>query len=114
METSVVLISAGSIFNPGIACWPSLQRIDSAALVRRFGWLADHVKADVPPPARECLVHLAAQSRKTWLGPDPAREGVVAQAISYDKKWRLFVNVPREELHGSAGLGQRKPIRKGA
>ena len=91
-----------------------LQRIDSAALVRRFGWLADHVKADVPSPQRERLARLAAQSRKTWLGPDPARAGVVPQAIGYDNPWRLFVNVTREELHDSAGLGQRKPIRKGA
>jgi predicted transcriptional regulator of viral defense system len=81
--------------------------------VRRFGWLADHIKADLPQPIRERLMQLASQSRKTWLGPDPAREGVVAEAMGYDKKWRLFVNVTREELHGSAGLGQRKAIRKG-
>ena len=91
-----------------------LQQIDSAALVRRLGWLADHVKADVPPPARERLMYLAAQSRKTWLGPDPVRDGLVAHAIGYDKNWGLLVNVAREELHGSAGLGQQKTIRKGA
>ena len=90
-----------------------LQRIDSAALARRLGWLADHVKADLPSAARERLMHLASQSRKTWLGPDPGREGLVAQAIGYDKKWHLLVNVTREELHGSAGLGQQKAIRKG-
>ena len=33
-------------------------------------------------------------------------------AIGYDETWRLFVNVTREELHGSAGLGRRKTIRK--
>jgi hypothetical protein len=33
-------------------------------------------------------------------------------AIGYDETWRLFVNVPGEELHGSSGLGRRKPIRK--
>ena len=90
-----------------------LQRIDSAALVRRLGWLADHVKADVPPHARERLMHLAAQSRKTWLGPDPVRDGLVAHGIGYDKNWGLLVNVAREELHGSAGLGQQKTIRRG-
>ncbi|MGD0519827.1 MAG: type IV toxin-antitoxin system AbiEi family antitoxin [Terracidiphilus sp.] len=89
-----------------------LERIDSGALARRFGWLGDHVKADVPPEMRNRLNRLAAHSRKTWLGPDPARESVVQGAIGYDETWRLFVNVTREELHGSAGLGRRKALRK--
>lgn len=33
-------------------------------------------------------------------------------SIGYDETRRIFVNVLREELHGSAGLGQRKSIRK--
>jgi hypothetical protein len=78
--------------------------------VRRFGWLADHVKADVPPAVRERLLALAARSRKTWFGAAP--EHPVPGAIGYDETWRLFVNVSREELHGSSGLGQRKSIRK--
>jgi predicted transcriptional regulator of viral defense system len=89
-----------------------LERIDSGALVRRFGWLLDHAKADVPPEIRDLLLRLAAHSRKTWLGPDPARTTVVNGAIGYDKTWHLFVNVTREELHGSAGLGRRKGVRK--
>jgi len=89
-----------------------LERINSGALARRFGWLVDHVKADIPPAVRDRVVRLAANSRKTWLGTDPARAHEVDGAIGYDKTWRLFVNVPREELHGSAGLGRRKVIRK--
>jgi predicted transcriptional regulator of viral defense system len=85
-----------------------LERIGSGALARRVGWLIDYVKADVPPAPRERLLHLAAQSRKTWLGPDPARARAVENAIGYDKTWRLFVNVDRNELRGSAGLGHRK------
>jgi predicted transcriptional regulator of viral defense system len=50
-----------------------LERINSGALARRIGWLADYVKTDVPPAARDRLLQLAALSRKTWLGPDPAR-----------------------------------------
>lgn len=50
-----------------------LERIGVGALVRRFGWLADHVKADVPSEARTRLHELAARSRKTWLGSDPTR-----------------------------------------
>jgi hypothetical protein len=34
-------------------------------------------------------------------------------AIGYDNTWRLFINVPGKELHGSSGLGRRKTIRKG-
>jgi predicted transcriptional regulator of viral defense system len=89
-----------------------LEQIGSGALARRLGWLVDYVKADVPPAARDRLLQLAARSRKTWLGPDPARAHVVQGAIGYDKTWRLFVNVRREELHGSAGLGRRKTVKK--
>ena len=88
-----------------------LARIGTGALVRRFGWLADHVKAEIPPTVRERLLGLATRSRKTWLGADPGH--AVPGAIGYDETWRLFVNVSREELHGSAGLGQRKTVRKG-
>jgi hypothetical protein len=37
---------------------------------------------------------------------------MLPDAIGYDETWRLFVNVHQEELHGSAGLGRRKSIRK--
>ncbi len=89
-----------------------LERIGSGALVRRFGWLVDHVQADVPPEIRASLLGLAARSRTTWLGPNPTRARATPGAIGYDDTWRLFVNVTREELHGSAGLGRRKTVRK--
>ena len=85
--------------------------IDSGALARRFGWLTDHAKADVPPDIRERVLQLAAKSRKTWLGLS-ARARRFKDVIGYDKSWRIFVNVPRQELHGSAGLGRRKTIKK--
>ena len=44
------------------------------------------------------------------MGPNPAHK--VQGAIGYDKTWRLFVNVSREELRESAGLGQRKALKK--
>ena len=88
-----------------------LERIDSGALARRFGWLADHVKADIPPAIRDRVLQLAARSRKTWIGP-PARATRFQDAIGYDQTWRVFVNVPRKELHGSVGLGRRKFIRR--
>jgi predicted transcriptional regulator of viral defense system len=87
-----------------------LDRIGSGALVRRFGWFLDHVKADVPPATRNDLLRLAAKSRASWLGSDPARARAVPDAVGYDPVWRLFVNVPREELHGSAGLGKSRAV----
>jgi len=90
-----------------------LERIGSGALVRRFGWLADHVQADIPPAIHASLLRLAARSRTTWLGSNPERARVPHDAIGYDDTWRLFINVTGKELHGSSGLGRRKTIRKG-
>jgi predicted transcriptional regulator of viral defense system len=89
-----------------------LERIGSGALVRRFGWLADHVKAGIPPDVRDRLLRLAAKSRATWLGFYPARAPVVPGAIGDDKTWCLFVNVTPEKMHGSAGVGRRKATRR--
>jgi predicted transcriptional regulator of viral defense system len=108
-EAATILATASRRFDWNKAA-EYLERIGSGALVRRFGWLADHVKAELPQEVRERLQRLAARSRKAWLGPAPERE--VPGAIGYDRTWHLFVNVPREELHGSAGLGRRKAIRK--
>jgi predicted transcriptional regulator of viral defense system len=96
--------------------WPKaaeyLERMDSTALVRRFGWVMDHVKGDMPADVRERLLRLAARGPRTWMGPNPTTK--VRGAIGYDKTWRLFVNVPRDELRESAGLGHRKVLKKDA
>lgn len=110
-EAASILASASRRFDWNKAA-DYLARIESGALVRRFGWLADHVKADIPPAVRERLHGLTGQSTRAWLGPAPEHE--VKGAIGYDETWRLFVNVPREELHGSTGLGRRKFISKDA
>ena len=88
-----------------------LTRMDAGALARRFGWLCDYVKAEMPPGARARVETIARKSRKTWLGAPPEQR--VQGAIGYDEAWRIFVNVPRAELHGSAGLGQRKIVNRG-
>jgi predicted transcriptional regulator of viral defense system len=49
-----------------------LERIGSTALVRRFGWIIDHVKADMPADIRERLLGLAARGSRTWMGLNPA------------------------------------------
>ena len=110
-EAATILATASRRFDWNKAA-DYLERINSGALVRRFGWLVDHVQADVPPAVRDRLRQLAARSRKAALGPDPARAREVKGAIGYNETWRLFINVPREELHGSTGLGRRKAIRK--
>jgi len=96
--------------------WPRavdyLERIESTALVRRFGWGMDHVKADMLADIRERLLRLAARGPQTWMGPNP--ESKVRGAVGYDKTWRLFVNVPRDELRETAGLGRRKALKKDA
>ncbi len=110
-EAASILATASRRFD-----WPKaadyLERIDSTALVRRFGWVMDHVKADMPADLRERLLRLAASGPRTWMGPNPARN--IQGAIGYDKTWRLFVNVPPEELRESAGIGWRKALKKDA
>ncbi len=91
-----------------------MERLGSGALARRTGWLLDYVKADVPPTARNALVTQAARSRNTWLGPDPLRVRAIEGAMGYDEKWKVFVNVRKDELRGSAGLGHRKVLKKDA
>jgi predicted transcriptional regulator of viral defense system len=94
--------------------WPKaadyLERMGSTALVRRFGWAMDHIKAEMPRDIRERLLGVAGRGPRTWLGPNPARK--VLGAIGYDKTWRLSVNVSPGDLKESAGLGRRKVLKK--
>jgi predicted transcriptional regulator of viral defense system len=110
-EAATILATASRRFDWTKAA-DYLERLGSGALVRRFGWLVDHVQADIPPEIRARLLTRAAHSRMTWLGPNPARARAVPGAIGNDDAWRLFVNVTPEELHGSAGLGRRKIVKK--
>lgn len=110
-EAATILATASRRFDWAKAA-DYLERVGSGALARRFGWLVDHIEADVPNAVRDRLLRLAALSRKTWFGTDSARARVVQGAIGYDKTWRVFVNATREDLQGSAGLGRRKALRK--
>ena len=87
-----------------------LERISEGALVRRFGWLADHVQADIPPNIRDGLMNLKGRTSTVTLGPSRAKK--VSDVIGYDKTWRIFVNVPKDELRDSAGMGRSKTVRK--
>lgn len=109
-EAATILATASRRFD-----WPKaltcLERIRTASLARRFGWLADHVQADIPPDIRQGLLNLTAHNSGSTLGPP--RPHKVRDAIGYDKTWHLFINVSRNELRDSAGLGRSKTVRKG-
>jgi predicted transcriptional regulator of viral defense system len=59
-EAATILATASRRFD-WVKAAGYLERIGSGALVRRFGWLADHVKADIPPDVRDRLLRLAAK-----------------------------------------------------
>ena len=68
-EAAMILATASRRFD-----WTKvvnyLQRIGSGSLVRRFGWLADHVSADMPPEIRDRLIGLTGGGRtRARLGP---------------------------------------------
>ncbi len=86
-----------------------LERIGSITLVRRFGWLADHVGAEIPEDVRTHLRELAAGSGKSFLGPKKPKHGVVG----YQSTWQLTVNVSEKELRESVGLARRQTVKRG-
>jgi predicted transcriptional regulator of viral defense system len=109
-EAATILATASCRFDWTKAA-DYLQRIGSGALVRRFGWPDDHVNADMPPEIRERLTGLTGGgTTRARLGPP--HNPTMPDTIGCDKSWRLFVDEPREESHGSAGLGRRKAVRK--
>lgn len=107
-EVAYIVATASQLLN-----WTKvvdyLERIGSTPLIRRFGWFVDHVQADIIESERDRLLKLVGHERKTYLGPQKP----IKQAIGYNKTWRLFVNVTKEELHGTAGLGHRRKVKKG-
>jgi hypothetical protein len=56
----------------------------------------------------------ASRSRNTWLGSDPVRARTVEGALGYDETWKVFVNVRKDELRASAGVGHRKALTRDA
>src|SRR3984893_10584275 len=62
-EAAIILATASRRFDWTKAA-DYLKRIESGALVRRFGWLADYVKADMPADVRERLLILTGRSTR--------------------------------------------------
>ena len=81
-----------------------LARIDSPSLVRQFGWLADHANADMPQDVRAKLLKYVDRSVSAFLGPKKQVRG----AIGYNATWRITINVARDELRSSHGLGRKQ------
>jgi predicted transcriptional regulator of viral defense system len=106
-ETTYILATASRRFDWGKVA-DYLKRIGSTSLIQRFGWLVDYVGADIPFDVRECLLRLAYRGRKAFIGP----KGKLQGAIGYNETWHLFVNVTKKELHGCAGLGRRRTIKR--
>jgi predicted transcriptional regulator of viral defense system len=86
-----------------------LEQIGSKALMQRFGWLVDHAGAEIPAAQRERLLRLVGHARRALLGP----AGRVENAVGYDETWRVRVNVSRQDLQASAGLGRRRTVKRG-
>lgn len=108
-ETASILATASRRFD-----WPKaltyLERMGTDTIARRFGWLADHVQADVPQDIRQGVMNLTGQGSTATLGPP--RSHKVPDAVGYDSTWRLFVNVAKDELRDTVGLGRSKTIRR--
>jgi predicted transcriptional regulator of viral defense system len=79
-----------------------LDRMVSPSLVRQFGWLADHAKAEMPLEVRAHLLRYVDRNLSAFLGPKLPVRG----AVGFNATWRLTVNVTPDELQGSHGLGR--------
>ena len=85
-----------------------LEQIKSTTISRRFGWLCEHVGAEIPETMRARLLQLAAGSSTAFLGPRKPKQN----AIGYQKSWKLSVNVEKEELSESAGLAKQQTFKR--
>jgi predicted transcriptional regulator of viral defense system len=101
----------------GRACWKAnwdqifgyLRIIGAAALIRKVGWLADHVGAPVPDYVRTDLLEISRKTKsKTVFGPMSPEP----DAPGYQREWNLSVNVTKAELKESEGIARRHFAKK--
>lgn len=84
-----------------------LMRMDSAALMRKFGWLIDRAGADIPDHLRTNLLDEARSRRSVAIiGP----EEVQGEVIGYQSEWKVTVNVPEKAFAESDGLAKRRKV----
>lgn len=86
-----------------------LLRMESVALMRKFGWLVDHTNGDIPDHLRARLLDEARTRRSVAiLGPKETAKEV----IGYQREWKLSVNIPESDLAESDGLANRHTIKR--
>lgn len=86
-----------------------LMRMDSVALIRKFGWLVDRAGANIPDHLRTRLLDEARTRRSVAiLGPKAAAKEV----IGYQSEWKVTINVPENDLAESDGLARRRTIKR--
>lgn len=84
-----------------------LERINSVALMRKFGWLVDYVGGEIPENTRAHLLDEARRRRSVaTLGPKVPHKEV----MGYQSEWKLTVNVSASELAEAIGLGKRHAL----
>lgn len=84
-----------------------LERMNSVALMRKFGWLVDYVGGEIPDDIRAHLLDEARRRRSVaTLGPKVPRKEV----MGYQSEWKLTVNVSASELAEAIGLGKRHAL----
>ena len=86
-----------------------LMRMDSVALMRKFGWLVDRTGANIPEQLRTNLMN-EARSRRSMaiIGPEEPQ----GEVIGYQSEWKVTVNVPEKAFAESDGLAKRRKIRR--
>jgi predicted transcriptional regulator of viral defense system len=86
-----------------------LLLMNSIALTRKVGWLADHVGASVPDYVRaDLLARTGKHSTKATFGRKTPRPN----ALGYQSEWKLTVNASVEELAESKGIARRHIVQK--
>ena len=77
-----------------------LRRFDASALARRLGYLCELLKVRLP---KDLSGYLWGQTNRlpAYLGM-PGRWG---KEGPLDKRWRLVINVPKQELLGEVHIG---------
>ena len=87
-----------------------LLRMDSVALMRKFGWLVDRIDGDIPDHLRTRLLDEARTRRSVAiLGPKETAKEV----IGYQSEWKVRANVSESDLADSDGLAKRHTIKRG-
>ncbi len=70
-------------------------RLDSIAVVQRFGFLADRAQVEMPGESRRILQSLLKRNSRSFVA-SPKSWGKQGH---YDREWQVIVNVPDRVIH---------------